>query len=111
VAYATVDDLAQAIRQRVTEANQVLMQRCLEAAAEEIDHDLDRPEEDPLPDPPPAAVVEVNVARAVEWWKEADAAFGIIGYAEIGELRNLRVDGFARHASSLTPFKRNWGLA
>jgi len=108
MAYATVDDLAQALRQRITPENQTLMQRCLDAAAEEINHDLDR-DESPLPDPAPAAVIQVNVARAVEWWKSTDAAYGIIGVAEIGALRIPR-DGFARYAADLTPFKIGWGL-
>ena len=61
------------------------LQSCLDAAAEEIDHDLDR--RDPLPVPAPAAVIQVNIDRAVEWYKAADAAYGIIGFDQTGVVR------------------------
>ena len=51
MAYATPDQLAVALDIRVTPANTDLLEACLEAAAAEIDHTLDRI--DPLPDPAP----------------------------------------------------------
>lgn len=83
--------------------------RCVEGAADEIDFELDRGGE-PLPDPAPALIVETNVARAVEWWKAADAAYGIVGYEDIGAIRAPK-DGFARHAANLTPYKIQFGMA
>lgn len=106
--YATVAQLAAAIRIRVTDDNRAALQRCLDAAAEEIDADLDRL--DPLPVPTPAAITATNIARAVEWWKAADAAYGIIGFEDTGAIRAPR-DGFARHAATLTPWKQQWGVA
>jgi len=41
VAYATVDELAAALRVRVTPENTATLQACLDAAAVEIDHDID----------------------------------------------------------------------
>jgi hypothetical protein len=108
MAYASVDELAEALRVRVTPGNTQLLTDCLDAAAEEIDSDLDR--SSPLPDPPPAAVKRCNVNRAVEWFKAADAAYGIVGFEQVGLLHAPR-DGFARHAASITPFKQRWGLA
>jgi len=107
VAYATVDELAEALHIRVTPEKTDALQRALDAAAEEIDHDLDRT--DPLPTPVPAAIVQTNIDRGVEWWKAADAAYGIIGVEDTGAIR-APLDGFARHAQSLTPFKQRWGI-
>lgn len=108
MSYATADELAEALRIRVTPANAALLDACLEAAADEIDGDLDRI--DPLPDPPPAAVQRCNVNRAVEWFKAADAAYGIVGFEQVGLLHAPK-DGFARHAVTVTRYKQQWGVA
>ena len=47
MAYATVDELAAALRITVTAGNTAQLQSCLDAAAIEIDHAMDRV--DPLP--------------------------------------------------------------
>jgi len=107
MAYATPEQLAEALRIKVTPANTVLLEDCLEAAAEEIDHELDRLE--PLPDPPPAMVVRTNVNRAVEWFKAADAGTGMIGSNETGELQ-IPNDGFGRYALTLRPLKERFGV-
>ena len=108
-AYATVDELAAALRIRATPENTDALQACLDAAAEEIDHDVDRFEDDPVPPGDPLAN-RVNVLRAVEWYKANDAAFGVIGYDQTGALTAPR-DGFNRHAYTLTPLKQQWGIA
>lgn len=108
MAYATLEALAESLRVRVTAANTELLQACLDAAAEEIDHDLDRTTA--LPDPAPATVVRCNVNRAVEWFKAADAAYGIVGYEQVGLLHAPK-DGFARHAVTITRWKQSWGVA
>jgi len=108
MAYASVEDLALALRVRVTPDNTVVLQACLDAAAEEIDHDLDRT--DPLPATPPAAVVRCNVNRAVEWFKSTDAAYGIVGFEQVGLLHAPK-DGFARHAVTITQHKQRWSIA
>ena len=109
MAYATVDELAAALRVQVTVKNQELLQSCLDAAASEIDHAVDRLPSDPLPDPAPALAVQVNVARGVEWFKAADATFGGVGFAETGILR-VPADSFARHAKTLIPLKQQFGV-
>ena len=108
MAYATTEQLALALHIKATPEKEPDLQRALDAAAEEIDQDLDRVE--PLPDPPPAAVVATNIDRAVEWYKAADAAYGIVGVEDTGAIRAPK-DGFARHAQNLTPFKQRWGIA
>lgn len=52
----------------------------------------------------------VNVLRGVEWWKANDAAFGIIGFDQVGAVRAPR-DSFARHGATLVPLKQQWGIA
>jgi hypothetical protein len=110
VAYATVEQLAGALRMQVTPKNTDWLQACLDAAASEIDHAVDRLELDPLPDPPPALATTVNVARGVEWYKASDAAYGGVGFADTGILR-VPTDSFARHAKTLIPLKQQFGVA
>src|SRR5262245_44029880 len=110
MAYASLDQLAAALRVTVTPKNQDALQRALDAASDEIDKELDRPATDPLPDPAPALVVQVNVDRGVEHFKASDAAWGGVGYADVGILR-VPADGFARHAATLTPYKAQYGVA
>jgi hypothetical protein len=110
VAYATVDELAAALHVKVTPEREPDLERALEAAASEIDQDLDRDPLDPLPDPAPPAIVATNIDRAVEWYKAADAAYGIVGVEDTGAIRAPR-DGFARHAQNITAYKQRFGLA
>jgi hypothetical protein len=109
MAYATVDELAAALRIRVTAENTDALQACLDAAASEIDHDIDRI--DAVDDAEQLALANrVNVLRGVEWWKANDAAFGVIGFDQTGALQAPR-DGFNSHAFTLTPLKQQWGIA
>jgi hypothetical protein len=115
MAYATVDELAGALRLTVTPGNTAALQRCLDAAAREIDDTVDA--FPPVaPDPPwtPAGddlalVKTVNILRGVEWWKSNDAAFGVMGFADTGALKLPR-STFARHAAELLPVKQQWGI-
>ena len=107
MSYATVDELAAALRIRVTAENTPQLQLCLDAAAREIDDAVDRV--DPVPDGD-ALANRVNLVRGVEWYKANDAAFGVIGFDETGALR-LPKSTFARHAVTLTPLKQQWGVA
>lgn len=111
MAYATVDELAVALRVAVTPANTDRMQACLDAAAAEIDHWLGDIDTLPLPEPPPALAVQVNVARAVEHWKAADVLFGAAGSDTIGVLAAEPGDDFAKHAADLMPLVQSFGVA
>jgi glyoxylate carboligase len=108
MAYADADQLAAALRTRVTAENQQLLDDCLAAAAEEIDFDLDRT--DPLPVPTPLMVVRVNVNRAVEWFKAADVNAGSIGTEQTGVM-TAPDEGFGKWSLTLRPFKQQWGVA
>jgi len=114
MSYATAEELAAALHLRVTTANEAGLTACLDAAAAEIDHDCDwinpgGPTYE-AGDQRLALLGRVNLARAVEWWKANDAAFGVIGFDAIGVLNAPR-DQFARHALNLAPCKERWGLA
>lgn len=108
MSYATPEQLAQALKVRVTTDNQDLLAACLGAAADEIDGFLDRT--DPLPDPVPDSVVRCNVNRAVEWYKAPDAANGQVGFDQTGIL-SAPADGFDRHAGTILRLKQAWGVA
>jgi hypothetical protein len=109
-AYATVDELAAALRVRVTPENTEALQACLDAAAAEIDHDIDRVDAVEPGTALFALANRVNILRGVEWWKANDAAFGVIGFDQTGALQAPR-DGFNRHRYTLTPLKEGWGIA
>jgi len=106
VAYATISELAAALRISVTAGNQDTLQACLDAAASEIDNTADRV--DPI-DPADPLVNRVNLLRGVEWYKANDAAFGVIGVSDTGTLQAPR-NTFRRHAVSLLPLKQRWGV-
>ena len=106
MAYATITELAAALRITVTAANTDALQACLDAAALEMDDAMDRTT--PL-DPGDALANRVNVLRGVEWYKANDAAFGVIGVSDTGTLQAPR-NTFRRHAIALLPHKELFGV-
>jgi hypothetical protein len=109
VAYCTIDQLAQVLRIPVNAGNTALLTACVDAAAIEIDHAVDRLAGNPIP-PGDALAERVNVLRGVEWFKSNDAAFGVIGFDQTGALQAPR-DSFRRHAAELMPLKEQFGVA
>lgn len=115
MSYATPEQLADALDVRVTDTNTPLLQACLDAAASEIDHSLDRV--DPLPSPVPELLVRTNVNRAVEWFKAPAVYNGGVGTSDTGVLE-APTSGFARHAAALLAgvddegrsLKQGWGI-
>lgn len=109
MAYATADDLASALgNPRLMPDGQEVLDACLDAAATEIDHSLDRV--DPLPDPVPGIVVRTNINRACEWYKAPDHANGGVGFDQIGTI-DTPSSGFERHAKAIRPLKQQFGVA
>ncbi len=115
--YAKAADLAQALHKaRFDEREAVLAERCLRAATAEIDGQVDwfygEPAFDELTEDQRAVVHMVCVDRAAEWWKSADAAFRLLGYADIGTLR-VPPDPFDRHRAALIDagIKQKWAIA
>jgi len=116
MAYCTIDDLAAVLRIRVTAANTPFLQRCVDAAAQEIDVGHDRFPDDPpgtnppippAPDSPPL-VASDNVFRAVQWFKASDVALGGGGYSETGL---LTAPAMPFVPTSERPYRQQWGLA
>lgn len=107
MAYATVEQLAEALETRVTPENSKLLRDCLDAAAIEIDHFL---EWTAIVNPPDGLITRTNVNRAVEWFKAPATYNGGVGYADTGVL-NSPASGFERHAAALLPYKTGWGVA
>jgi hypothetical protein len=109
MAYATVDQLAAALRVAVTTKNSEWLESCLDAAASVVDHLCDRPADNPMPGPPPALAVTENVSIGIEFYKANDAAFGAVGFADIGVL-SVPDDVYGRHANTLIPLKIQFGV-
>jgi len=111
-AYATVNQLAALLNLAVpTVAQTEGMQRVLNAAAAEIDWELAFTVAAPAPVPPPPLVVQVNLARAVELWKEAWTGFGIVPLGpDVVPVVTAR-DSWHRHARTLAPLKTQWGIS
>jgi hypothetical protein len=87
------------------------MQRCLDAAAEEIDWELGYTAESPAPSPPPPLVEAVNIDRAVEHWRSSFSPFGVVGVAAESEPIVAARDTWYRHARKLAPLKTSYGVA
>lgn len=107
-AYATSSELAAILQVNAT-SNEDALNRVLLAAAGEIVTETGRSDftgwELDL-------VAQVNLARAEELWKQMKAPWGVVilGGAEFGPTRIAR-DTFDRHAQTLAPLKRTWGIA
>ena len=97
--YATIAELGAVLRiERPTQLQLEAMERCLVAAAEEIDWELEYTEEAPAPTPPPALVVAVNLDRAVEHWRQGQSPFGVLGIGVETPIVTAR-DSWYRHAA------------
>ena len=88
------------------------MERCLEAAATEIDWELGYTDADPGPDPPPDLVVEVNLERAVEHWRQSYShRSGSSVSAPKSEPIVAPRNTWYRHQLKLKPLKDHEGIA
>lgn len=106
-AYATAAELATILQVNAT-SNADALERVLIAAAGEIDMETGRSD---LTGWELQLAAQVNLARAEELWKQMKAPWGVIGLdSEFGATRIAR-DTFERHALSLAPLKREWGIA
>jgi hypothetical protein len=110
MAYATLDQLAEALRISVTAGNQQTLSDCLDAAAAEIDQVLvdSVPPGEQTPEQQ-ALITRTNVNRAVEWWKAPDTYNGGVGYSDTGTMEAPKT-GFERHAAAMLPVRVAWGV-
>jgi hypothetical protein len=108
--YATVEELARWLNIRNPTADQeAIMERVLSAAAFEIDHELDR--YGSLGAPYPDLVVQVNLERAEEHWRQLESPFGLIALGVDVPAERTGQNSWERHALKLAPLKQQWGLA
>lgn len=119
MAYAGTADLIRVLRlQSVTAAQGTALERVLETAATEIDFECfggsavggTATAAGSFATPYPPLVVEVNLERAVEHWRQAEAPFGLIGIGDSIPILSAR-DSWDRHAHKLSPVKNAWGVA
>ena len=112
MAYADVAELQGLLRLDSPTATQTAaMQRVLDAAAAEIDWELGFTEESPASVPPPPLVVEVNLERAVEHWRQSYSPFGVIGIGAESEPIVTARNSWYRHHLKLAPLKVHQGIA
>jgi len=109
VAYASVAELARILQLATPSAAQTeALSRVLDAAATEIDSYLALTE--PMPVPPPALVVEVNLERAVEHWRAEQSPFGIVAVGAESMPSYSGRNPWRRHAATLLPLKQRFGI-
>ncbi len=105
--YATSNELATILHVNAT-SNADALNRVLVASAGEIVSETGR---DDFSGWELDLVAQVNLARAEELWKQMKAPWGVIGLeSEFGPTRIAR-DTFDRHAHTVAPLKRTWGIA
>ena len=110
--YATVAELQELLKlPQPTSVQVARMERVLEAATTEIDWELGYTTTDPAPDPPPDLVVEVNLERAVEHWRQSSSPFGVIGIGAESEPVVTARNSWYRHKLKLRPLKVHQGIA
>lgn len=113
MAYAETDELARILKIRTPSDEQTAaMDRVLEAAAAEIDAEIDLAATATLTAAQQELLVEVNLERAVEHWRQQESPFGLIGLGgELGGAERTARDSWERHAHKLAPMKDQWGIA
>jgi hypothetical protein len=112
MAYIDIAELQRVLgKPTPTAAETAAMQRCLDAAAEEIDWTLGYSATAPAPIPPPSLVAEVNLERAEEHWKQSFSPSGVIrvGTEEVPIVQ--AADSWRRHALKLQSLKMAEGIA
>lgn len=113
MSYATVEQLAPRlnIRGSTLEAKEDDLQRVLDAATLEIDHEIGGPLVSPSEED--LALLEtVCLARAQDLWLVESQPIGVIGLGGETPLLSPR-DSWVRHAHTLAPLKAGdaWGVA
>jgi hypothetical protein len=109
-AYAAVDELARILQlTNPSVAQEVALQRVLDAAALEIDEYLARTA--PFTAPYPALVISVNLDRAADLWKSEQSPYGIVNLGGETAPAYPSRNSFRRHANKLLPLKEAFGVA
>jgi hypothetical protein len=110
--YATTEELFRVLKIQNPSANQELAgMRVLATATFEIDHEIERPDDDPIAGAEVSLAQVVCLERAVEHWRQQEVPWGLVGYGADTGATFIARDTFARHAETLAPLKRTWGIA
>ena len=113
MAYAETTELARILKiGSPSDEQTTAMDSVLEAAATEIDLELDLAEGEFLSDAGAVALLEqVNLERAAELWELRKIQFGLVELqGDFGATRIAR-DTWAKHAITLSKLKGQWGFA
>lgn len=113
MAYADTTELARILKiGSPSDAQTAAMDRVLEAAATEIDLELDLAEGESIASAGGIALMEqVNLERARELWKLQEIAFGIVELSGDFGATQIGRDTWAKHAITLSKLKGQWGFA
>lgn len=113
MAYAETSDLAPRLNLRgaTATAKEADLQRVLDAASLEIDHEIAGPLVSPTEEEA-ALLMSVCLARAQDLWTVEQQPIGVIGLGGETPLLAPR-DSWVRHANALAPLKPGdaWGVA
>ena len=112
MAYADTTELARILKIRTpSDEQEAALDRVLEAAAGEIDQELDLAATSSLTQAWQIALLEqVNLERAAELWKLQEVQFGGVIGTEFGPVHFAR-NSWDKHAYTLAPLKDQWGFA
>lgn len=112
MSYAGTAELARVLHLRTVSAEQgTAMTRVLDAAAYEINSECNGSGTVEFGTPYPSLAIEVNLERAVEHWRQQEAAFGIVGLGGEAIPVTTARDSWDRHAHKLAPLKGTLGTA
>lgn len=112
--FATVAELARILHIRtvpIPAAQEAAMERVLQAAAGEIEAELNRPDGDMLEDWELKLCAQVNLDRAADLWRHTESVPGIVGIPDEAMPSTFGRYSWNRYAERLAPIKRQWGLA
>lgn len=111
MAYAETSELLGLLKIRdATDDQTTRADRALEAAAAEIDAEIDRDGTTALTAAQLELVTQVNLDRAIEHWN--NPSFGVLGLAtELGAPTFVRGDSWKPHAIKLGYVKQQFGFA
>ena len=111
MAYAESTELARILKIRTPSTDQTAaLERCLDAATQEIDAFIDLPADVVLDSGQTAVAEQVCLERAAELWKLQEVQFGILIGTE-GDSTRIARDTWGKHAVTLWPLKQGWGFA
>jgi hypothetical protein len=112
MAYAESTELARILKIRTPSTEQTAaLERCLDAATQEIDSFIDLPA-DAVLEPGQVAIAEqVCLERARELWQLQEVQLGFLVGELTGEASRIAQDTWKKHSVTLWPLKGQWGFA